>query len=368
MENTGPPPSDGNRDIASSTIVAQAVTLTLAFILVSLRLFVKVRIIHKYGLDDWFVVLGLIFSIALLVLNIIAIHYGLGRHAYYVPQDDQIQTAKYLYISQVMGIASSTFTKISISIFLSRLFVVNERRKWGFWLLNALIIATGVSSFLAISLFCRPIQKFWNHSLPGECLAISTKSAPSIYQGAATALEDLVLAALPIFLLRNVNISLRAKAGICVLMGMGVFSAACVIVRTALLKDQESEDSTFTSVPLLVAVILEQNTATIAACIPTLKPLFTTISTSYHSTRNSRGYIKQDDEGSYRLRALSDAPSFQPHAKSTFEVPSRTTPVDARLQSFLSISDDGQIRKTIDVMIAESSTDSLKNRTATDYV
>ena len=60
MENTGPPPSDGNRDIASSTIVAQAVTLTLAFILVSLRLFVKVRIIHKYGLDDWFVVLGLV--------------------------------------------------------------------------------------------------------------------------------------------------------------------------------------------------------------------------------------------------------------------------------------------------------------------
>ena len=64
-----------------------------------------------------------------------------------------------------------------------------------------------------------------------------------------SAISDFMLAAYPILILARVQISLRKKIGLCLLMGLGVITGACCVVRNVINWTNESTDSTWDSVP-----------------------------------------------------------------------------------------------------------------------
>ena len=60
MANLGPVPPGGDVNRGGSIIALQAVTVSVAVILIALRLYVRARIVHALAWDDFFIVLALV--------------------------------------------------------------------------------------------------------------------------------------------------------------------------------------------------------------------------------------------------------------------------------------------------------------------
>ena len=84
--------------------------------------------------------------------------------------------------------------------------------------------------------------------------------------------SDFFLAAFPILILRKVEISLRSKIGLCLLMGLGVITGSLATIRTVLNWQNEPDDPTWASIPNWCLRSWEVFAGIAAACIPTLRP------------------------------------------------------------------------------------------------
>ena len=145
---------------------------------------------------------------------------------------------------------------------------------------------------------------------------------------------------MPIAFMWDLKISLRSKIGICALMGVGFFTGACAIARTVYMRTLGQEDVTWKAVELIIWAILEQNVGIIAACIPTMKPLFTAIKNPSSGIRQSFRKLTisrsqsgdtEDDERKLSYPGSSsssdapdekspDAPTTQPNQSSPSKV------------------------------------------------
>ena len=86
---------------------------------------------------------------------------------------------------------------------------------------------------------------------------------------------DIALAAVAISIIVKLQLPLRKKILLCSLFGLGVFAAICACIKTAKLPSLNARsDLTWQTVDLWIWNANECGVVVIAACIPTLRPLF----------------------------------------------------------------------------------------------
>lgn len=91
---------------------------------------------------------------------------------------------------------------------------------------------------------------------------------------AFSSFSDLVLALFPILIIKDLQIEMKLKVALCSVMGMGIVATAAAIVKTVELKNLSTPDFTYNAVSLIYWYISENWLIVIAACIPTLGPLY----------------------------------------------------------------------------------------------
>ena len=259
---TIPYEDDANR--GATLIVTLTILITIATVMVLLRLYVR-SLIKSLGLDDFFIMLSLVgrsvaallwpqliresvqlCSIACTILGIFMVHLGIGRHMQYLSRSPDFmarlsQALKIETIAEVIIICSLIFTKISICLFLLRIFGKNNKIwRWGLYSIMAFSVATNLASIAVIYPSCRPVQKFWNPEVPGICWRPRVYIAIAEYNGSESplcifrqqgtmlmchpaigVLSDWALASLPIVFMWNIQMSIKIKVGISALMGAG---------------------------------------------------------------------------------------------------------------------------------------------------
>ena len=106
------------------------------------------------------------------------------------------------------------------------------------------------------------------------------------------------------------QVSRKAKFGICILMSMGFFTGVTAIVRTIITKEVISQgktaDFSWISIDLRVWGELEILIGIIAACVPAVKPLYSKAATSllsWSKGKSSRGYL-DESEVQHRLHTI----------------------------------------------------------------
>ncbi|KAK0509025.1 hypothetical protein JMJ35_008396 [Cladonia borealis] len=345
-----PEPVDADRKGNTAIIVLQSVLVGIATALVIARLYVRSRILKSVGLDEVFIIIALLFSIVTLAILGIMVHERLESikdgSPLYVPE--LFYGLKWQEVSQPTSILSVTFTRVSICFFLLRIFRTDRRWRIGLHAIAVFAFVTGVATAVVTVTQCQPISKLWNPLLPGTCWNLDTTIAIGDFQGAVAVICDWILATLPIVFMWNVQMSVKTKAGIVVLMSMGYFTGICTVVKTVLLRSIETSkaDGTVTwgLVDLAVWVILEMNIGIIAATIPTLRPLFSrNIRDSRKTGRSSNRYLGRSSQNGYVRKESRDSasrhlddkedlnqvelgsvqsPSHTTHDKGGFSVPS----------------------------------------------
>ena len=138
------------------------------------------------------------------ILLLVAIHYGVGRHNFYVPEPDRILAEKFLFISQPTYPWSLTFSKMSIAWMLIR--IRRDSRQWVITMAGMMVLSLGIainSNAFQLTV-CTPLWAVWDHSDPNaKCMDKDVAQASIYVNSSLTIATDFFLSfavCLPLFL------------------------------------------------------------------------------------------------------------------------------------------------------------------------
>ena len=112
-----------------------------------------------------------------------SVHYGSGQHAIYLKPTQIVQATEWNRLSEMPIVLSTMFTKLSISIFLYRLFATNKAAKWALYPIIVINVAGNLAAFSTIPSQCSPVQKLWNPDTPGTCWDLKVQIDIGLFQG-----------------------------------------------------------------------------------------------------------------------------------------------------------------------------------------
>lgn len=115
-----------------------------------------------------------------------AIHHGLGRHIYYLSLTpgflaDFNQAMKWHFFAEMSTFFSLFFTRISVCLFLLRIFGASPYWRWTLYCAIAFIAVTNTSSITILIAECRPLRRNWDLSVPGKCVSSTVKTFTAYY-------------------------------------------------------------------------------------------------------------------------------------------------------------------------------------------
>lgn len=171
--------------------------------------------------DDYtifFATLGIILGTTVVGFEL---HYGFGRHKYYLSEEHYVESQKYSYANWIQTFQTLMFTKISICFFLLRI-PVKKRYIRPIQAAIVFLVVTNIILTLLWILQCNPVAKAWNKQKSGTCFTEAQLQRIIISQALISIISDFMLALFPIVLLWKVQIATRIKAGLCALMGLGL--------------------------------------------------------------------------------------------------------------------------------------------------
>ncbi|KAL8962567.1 MAG: hypothetical protein Q9193_001049, partial [Seirophora villosa] len=317
----------GNRQ--AGIIATVLVSTILATFTVALRMVTRIRLVRIVGWDDYTIMCATLGHIVGLVMVFIQIHYGFGLHRRDLTTRQYTQFQKYSYAEWIQTFQTLMFTKLSICFLLLRIPVQNYLKRPIQGSVAVLVVTNIVLTLLWI-LQCNPAAGAWNKEIPAKCFTDAQLLRIIISQAIISIISDVVLALSPIVLLWKVQIERRVKVGLCTLMGLGVVTAICCTIRTALNGQNVNADITWRSVTNWQWRSWEVGLGIMAASIPTLRPGFKSLTSSIDTFLSRRRFFS---------RGTPSRDDYQ-QATASFSSPPAASSFSRRLLHRLRIPDD----------------------------
>ncbi|KAJ6155601.1 hypothetical protein N7470_006167 [Penicillium chermesinum] len=238
-------------------MIVNAIFMSLAVIVVALRLYTRLYITATPGLDDILIVLGLVFGISMAVVtSIMTEDWGHNRHLWDVPLAWFSGSKKLSIAFQITFAWSAGFAKTSLLWFCRRLLGQSKGMfqiyKYAF--LGAIaIVATSTIAFTFATVFqCSPAKAFWT-------------LRPTFHYTSTT---------LPMPLIWSLKLPSRQRIAVISIFGLGVIVNVAGSVRTVYLwKSNHAKDVTWLAWPVQVAAGIEISLGLICSSAPALRPL-----------------------------------------------------------------------------------------------
>ncbi|KAK3899695.1 hypothetical protein C8A05DRAFT_17904 [Staphylotrichum tortipilum] len=302
MASQGPPgPDESKAGIVVGVVGALHI---VSWTLFGTRIWTRVKPTFRLSPDDYFIMFAVAFDAVSFAFMLVSVRFGVGRHNYYLPADEEMLAEKWLFLSQPPFPWSLAFSKVSISWMLMR---IQRDRAWWVWTMYFLMfVSVGVavvSNIFQLSA-CRPLAAVWDHTIMSAVCNPPGVSQTSIYvTSSLTIVTDFVLSIAPLTFIITMQRPLREKIALAFVMGLGIFASSASIAKTFMIGSYgKTGDSLMDTVGLTTWSMVEAQLAIIAACIPTLKRFFESvlrnmglISSEHSATRSRTGYLKHDD-------------------------------------------------------------------------
>ncbi|KAJ5901880.1 hypothetical protein N7495_002408 [Penicillium taxi] len=260
----------------------------LTFLVLCLRLFARIYVLGKMGVDDckylsfvhparsfpdlYLTVLTIgacLLSWAFIGATISAVHDGLGQHFDYVDKNNLTSYSLMVYMSSIFYLACLGFIKTSVLWFYSRL---GDRTLTRLSFIMIGVIVTQAASFVLVAAFqCQPISKAWKQSEPGKCININIFY---LCNAALNILTDLMTYTLPVGILFKLQVPKKQKVILGVILCLGLFACVSSIIRITYIPNMlSSADYTYAISGAMYWSVIETNVGIFAASIPSFKAI-----------------------------------------------------------------------------------------------
>ncbi|CAD0112956.1 unnamed protein product [Aureobasidium uvarum] len=219
------PPSIGYQQTATNIAV-----LVIMIVVVMLRLYTRIFIVKSVGYDDWAMIVSLLICITAIALYQALVHLGMGRHLYDVPVALFSPHFLRLYlIASVFYSSSMLSIKIAIMLLYRRLFPI-QNFIWRWWAVFLFAVGYSVAGILT---------EIFDYIANAVCNSVS----------------DLLILALPIPIVWDLQLTRRKKITLSLVFAMG--SAGCIVsiirLRSIIAYLQEGDaDLTYTITDFVV--------------------------------------------------------------------------------------------------------------------
>jgi hypothetical protein len=173
----------------------------------------------------------------------------------------------------------------------------------------------GLLYFLLVIFQCVPITAAFDKTVTGKCLNLTAIG----FSGAAASIaEDLFILVLPVFETRNLQLGKGKKTVLFFMFSVGSFACVTSMIRLKYLagfNTKNSFDATWDQVDIVKWSIIEEFTAVLCACLPSLRAFIVkslhTITSTIKNTGNSENTSKLRS-GSHRLDDRVDNTNLYP--------------------------------------------------------
>ncbi|KAH6951482.1 hypothetical protein DER45DRAFT_528543 [Fusarium avenaceum] len=186
------------------------------------------------GYDDYVIVLGLIAFILMCSFCFVSLSYGFGATdpsvIANIPNYNIMEASRYFTIAQITYVAGFPIVRISVALVLHRIVQGWPRTQR---LLVASMVFVGIYALgclLVDVLQCIPLQAVWGDGT-GKCLTNGQLAGLGFAVSILDIVSALFYAILPIFLLKGLQMGLRTKIAIIILLGLGAGTVIVSIVR-----------------------------------------------------------------------------------------------------------------------------------------
>ncbi|KAJ5133750.1 hypothetical protein N7526_005115 [Penicillium atrosanguineum] len=260
-------------------ILAVLWTLTgLTALIVAARMFIRLRLLKNFGIDDYLIVISMVMSFAYCGVTTAGVNVGFGKHAAALTQENFELAILLNTVSFLFGIVSFTIPKLAVTAMLTRILNPGLPQKIWLWLLVGTAAAVSCICIIILFTMCDPPEALWHVHLVTEdgatCKSVWMLVDYAIFTGALSAFVDLYLAFYPITTLLKLHMSLRKRLALCAALGLGSIACAMAIIKCTQLKGlADKSDYTYGTADLVMWTNIEANVVVIASCIPTLQPL-----------------------------------------------------------------------------------------------
>ncbi|RYC62754.1 hypothetical protein CHU98_g3445 [Xylaria longipes] len=305
---TPPPPLDpvfAGQDRGPTAIAASSAIVAFSTLFVMARLWVRVKIMRKFELDDLFIVVADVSKtiarrFRVLTISkicawisvgfaVAAVKLGSGRHIQILTTDEIQGAILFTFLNLASGILSFCLPKLAIVKLFSVL--LNPSRSHLIWLWSIsifnLLILLGCLGVVFGQ--CYPSESQWNFSVPAK-YCWNKWNTVNYTRGvsAFSAFVDLYLSIYPATVLYKTRLPTKKKVALSALLGIGSISTVVAVYKITTLGTLASVDFTCKrlkhvvsqwliwiddSYDLTIFTLAEGSVITIAACIPLLQPL-----------------------------------------------------------------------------------------------
>ncbi|KAJ5950913.1 uncharacterized protein N7479_009326 [Penicillium vulpinum] len=217
-------------------------TLTgIAIFIVALRVTAKIRI-RKWGWDDILMVSALVsllvsylrcLTIVGSALITVGTKYGFCRHVWDLDTKKVVpKVIMFDYLTQTFGIAGGTLGRISFIIFIIGLLGTRKSHRVILWIIVGLQIVTNLILIIILFVQCPGhASAIWAQNGEHKCWDVRVQAYYGYYQGSFNSATDLYLAVFSTYIFWNLNLKLRVKIGLVILLGLGIFAMAASVIK-----------------------------------------------------------------------------------------------------------------------------------------
>ncbi|KAJ5822642.1 hypothetical protein N7447_004982 [Penicillium robsamsonii] len=267
--------------------------VVIAAVIVILRIFAKIKI-GRFGIDDGLMIFAEILAIVSTVFLTLSVKHGFGKDLGTVPLDDKEAVLKNIAIQVPIVTFSTTFARCAFILYLLPLLGTNKYYQAALWAVMVIQFAGNVASAVLPLSICRNVAALWD-----AAIAVATTCGDSnavikfaYYSNTFNSATDLFLAAFPTIMFWNLNLKLRIKIGLIVLLSLGIVAMVASIIKTTKLNAVPSITNTGASggIELIRWGYIENVIIIITSSIPCIRPLIVSSVRKISNAKYSRSY------------------------------------------------------------------------------
>ncbi|KAH6621293.1 hypothetical protein B0J18DRAFT_222709 [Chaetomium sp. MPI-SDFR-AT-0129] len=251
-------------EVQISFITVFAVTFALATIALVLRLYTRICVVKSVGFDEPLLLSSWAVTLAFFIVSVKAMPAGFGRHLYEVTQTQLVGYLERLLSLALTYIWPPTLTKLSILVLYWR---ISPNKIFRICIALTALVLIGYSVTFTV-LFSGPCNPLLGTPESAICL-----NNIAVAQAVLNIVTDGVIIVLPIPTIHGLNMGLKQRVTVGLILGLG--SAACIasIVRVAYVRAMVNDpDVTFTQCSAAVWSLLEMNLGILCNALAALKP------------------------------------------------------------------------------------------------
>lgn len=265
-------------------IIPIAVFTALIVILVSLRIYSRLRITRSFGADDWLCIAATILTLSYsaLILKLLFRPGGgiLGIHLWDVPLSHYIEYSKGSLADSVLIRITNTTIKVAFLVFYLRLFSPVTHVRYMIWAGMAVVITFCVVFVVLDIVACAPWPSEHGDWLAPSLLDRCDRIAVDLITAAAyfSVITDFYILFIPLHQIPKLGLSRKRKIGVSLIFLTG-FLATCAGIANLVVRSNKKvfdpSDFTWTIVPVYATSLTEINVGLLCHSLPVIFVLFT---------------------------------------------------------------------------------------------